>query len=65
MFTGLAKRVRGAYRGVMSELPTIAYLVLCLLTHYTGLVAVVVLHHVIYILSRSNQGLNRNILALC
>jgi len=54
MFTGLAKRISGTYRGVVSELPTVAYLILCLLTHNAGLVTVVVLHHVIYILSRSN-----------
>ena len=65
MFTGLAKRVRGPYRGVVSELPTEANLILCLLTHYAGLVTMVVLHHVIYILSRSYQSLNGNVLALC
>jgi hypothetical protein len=47
------------------ELIAKAKLILCWLTHYAGLVTMVILHHVLQMLSWSNESLYWNVLALC
>ena len=65
VWAGRAQRISRAYRRVVHELIADTKFILSRLTNNTCLMAMVILHHILCILSWSNKSLNWYIFAFC